>query len=952
MAELWRKLVDSADPALSALLSLNKVSISRATADITIELNASRILNRREFKKLERAFAAAFPGVQVELRVRYPALKAAVEQDVKLATGLLSELVAHESPASMPFLEWNASEWKLEEGKLTVCVTSPEGADFLKARGVDRMLEKLIFQLFSIRAQAAIRITGDDEKKIREIDQARQKELELFAEQTRTGVGAEKPRQARPAEAVLGKAISETPIPMNQLAEDSGRVVIMGEASGFECKDTKTGKSKIVKFSMTDYLGSATCKLFASGKRGQEDPQSAQAQVDALAEALKDGNWVKVRGNYRYDDFDHEMVLMVNDVMTAEKPVREDTYPRKRVELHCHTQMSTMDACASVEDLMKRAKAWGHSALAITDHGVVQAFPEAYGLAKKTGVKLIPGCEGYLINDAPTIILDPGERKFADTPFVVLDVETTGLNTATDEIIEIGAVRIENGREVGEFSQLINPGRPLPDKIVEITGITTAMLRDQPTLEQVAPDFAKFIEGAALAAHNASFDMAFIKRMLSRIGLGFDYPVLDTLTLARNLYPQSKNHKLGTLCKLLDISLVNAHRAVHDARATSLMMLKSFENLEKRRPLIHLTDLNDAFGTDAGGEAYHIILLAKNQTGVTNLYRLVSEGHLHYFHRTPRIPRGLIQKYREGIIVGSACESGELYRALVNGASQEKLEKMARFYDYLEIQPAGNNAFLVREGRLTSMDEVRALNRRIVELGDKLNIPVAATGDVHFLEPTDAIFRAILMDTKGFDDADIQPPLYFKTTDEMMEEFSYLGKEKAEEVVIDVPNRIADMIEPTEFHIRHPEGKETFQPFWPEAEGELRQRVMDRAISIYGDPLPEIVQKRIDKELGAIIGYGFSTLYMIAVKLVAKSLSDGYIVGSRGSVGSSLVAFLSGITEVNSLPPQVQAQRIRHSGTIRMWTGSARQELPGMRRADGQGRLQHSLRGVPGLQGQ
>ncbi len=913
MAELWRKLVDSADPALSALLSLNKVSISRATADITIELNASRILNRREFKKLERAFAAAFPGVQVELRVRYPALKAAVEQDVKLATGLLSELVAHESPASMPFLEWNASEWKLEEGKLTVCVTSPEGADFLKARGVDRMLEKLIFQLFSIRAQAAIRITGDDEKKIREIDQARQKELELFAEQTRTGVGAEKPRQARPAEAVLGKAISETPIPMNQLAEDSGRVVIMGEASGFECKDTKTGKSKIVKFSMTDYLGSATCKLFASGKRGQEDPQSAQAQVDALAEALKDGNWVKVRGNYRYDDFDHEMVLMVNDVMTAEKPVREDTYPRKRVELHCHTQMSTMDACASVEDLMKRAKAWGHSALAITDHGVVQAFPEAYGKAKKNGVKLIPGCEGYLINDAPTIILDPGERKFADTPFVVLDVETTGLNTATDEIIEIGAVRIENGREVGEFSQLINPGRPLPDKIVEITGITTAMLRDQPTLEQVAPDFAKFIEGAALAAHNASFDMAFIKRMLSRIGLGFDYPVLDTLTLARNLYPQSKNHKLGTLCKLLDISLVNAHRAVHDARATSLMMLKSFENLEKRRPLIHLTDLNDAFGTDAGGEAYHIILLAKNQTGVTNLYRLVSEGHLHYFHRTPRIPRGLIQKYREGIIVGSACESGELYRALVNGASQEKLEKMARFYDYLEIQPAGNNAFLVREGRLASMDEVRALNRRIVELGDKLNIPVAATGDVHFLEPTDAIFRAILMDTKGFDDADIQPPLYFKTTDEMMEEFSYLGKEKAEEVVIDVPNRIADMIEPTEFHIKHPEGKETFQPFWPEAEGELRQRVMDRAISIYGDPLPEIVQKRIDKELGAIIGYGFSTLYMIAVKLVAKSLSDGYIVGSRGSVGSSLVAFLSGITEVNSLPPHYVCPKCKHN---------------------------------------
>ncbi len=912
MAELWRQLIDSADAALSSLITLGKVQISRSTGDMTIILNSSRILTRREYKKLQNAFTGAFPAVKVNVAVKYPELKTAVEQDIKLATGLLSELVSHESPASMAFLEWNASEWRLDDGRLTICVTSPDGAEFLKARGVDRMLERLLDELFGITARTQIKITGNEEQKLREIEESRQKELELLAEQTRNAA-PEKAKAEKPVELVLGRMITDQPTPMNQLSEDTGGVTLMGEVSDFSFKDTKNGKSKIVKFIMTDYLGSASCKAFVGGKRNMDDPKSVDAQMEALTAALKDGNWARVRGNYRYDDFEHEMVLMVNDVMTASKPVREDNYPRKRVELHCHTQFSTMDACASASDLMKRASKWGHQAIAFTDHGVVQAFPEAYGAAKKTGVKLIPGCEGYLINDAPTIVSDPGDARFADVPIVVLDVETTGLNTSTDEIIEIGAVRIENGKEVAEFSQLINPGNPLPDKIVEITGITTAMLRDMPKLEDVAPEFARFIDGAVLAAHNASFDMAFIKRMLALIGLEFEFPVIDTLALARNLYPQSKNHKLGTLCKLLDISLANAHRAVHDARATGLMLLKSLEKLQERRQLIMLSDLNSAFGTDAGGEAYHIILLAKNQTGVTNLYRLVSEGHLNYFHRTPRIPRRLISKYREGLIVGSACEAGELYRAMIAGASDKKLEQIAKFYDYLEIQPAGNNAFLVREGRLESMDEVRAYNRRIVELGNRLGIPVAATGDVHFMEPTDAIYRAILMDTKGFDDADHQPPLYFKTTDEMMEEFAYLGRETAERVVIDVPNMIADMIEPTQFHIPHPEGKETFQPFWPEAEDELRSRTMNRAISIYGEPLPGIVQARIDKELKAIIGYGFSTLYMIAVKLVAKSLSDGYIVGSRGSVGSSFVAFLSGITEVNSLQPHYVCPKCKHN---------------------------------------
>ena len=912
MSDLWRQLVANADPALSEQIRLARVQISKSTGAMVIILNAARILTRKEFKVLEKAFVGAFPSVRVTLALQYPAMREAVEKDIKVATGLLSELVAHESPASMPFLEWDHAEWKLEGGKLTVCVSSADGAAFLKGRSVDKLLEELLLRLFGISAVAQIKVTGEDDKKLREIEEARRKELDMLAEEAKKGV-SDKPKCQKPSEAVFGRTIADHPIPMNELAEDTGRATVKGEVSGLEMRDAKNGQSKIATFSMTDYKGSVNCKIFLTGVKSRNDAQSVQKQADALSAALKDGLWIKARGNYRYDDFKREMMLMVSDIMTAQKPVREDVYIKKRVELHCHTQMSSMDACASVTDLFGRAKDWGHKALAITDHGVVQAFPDAYGAARKTGVKLIPGCEGYLINDAPSIVTGAGERKLAGTAFVVLDVETTGLNSARDEIIEIGAVRIEDGVEVGEFSQLINPGRSLPDKIVEITGITTAMLRGMPSVQEVMPEFAKFMDGAVLCAHNASFDMAFISRALERVGLKLDYPVLDTLALARNLYPQSKNHKLGTLCKMLDISLTNAHRAVHDARATSQMLLKSLETMNARRPVIRLADINTAFDTDAGSEAFHIILLAKNQTGITNLNRLVSEGHLNFFHRTPRIPRGLITKYREGLIVGSACESGELYRALVGGADDGALERIAQFYDYLEVQPAGNNEFLVRDGRLSSLDDVRELNRRIVELGDRLGIPVAATGDVHFLEPTDAVYRTILMDTKGFEDAEEQPPLYFKSTDEMIDEFSYLGCETAERIVVDVPNQIADMIEPTDFHIPHPDGKETFQPLWDDAADELRARTMEKAVSLYGDPLPEIVQKRIDKELGAIIGYGFSTLYMIAVRLVQKSLADGYIVGSRGSVGSSLVAYLAGITEVNSLEPHYVCPKCRHS---------------------------------------
>ncbi len=910
--ELWRQLIEKTDQSLAGCISLNRVGISRQTGEMSISLYAARVLKREEYRSIEKSLAAAFPMVPVKVTVSYPALREAVEEDVNCVSGLLSELVGHESPASMPFLQWSPNCWKLKDGVLSVNVESGEGAAFLKARGVDALLERLLNELFGIKVRASIQVHGNEEERLQQIAAQRLREAEAMAAalEIESRSATAKSGKASP-EAILGKAIGEPSVRMSEVSETSGRITVTGEVTAFEIRDTKNSQTKIVTFSLTDFTGSVNCKVFLGGKRSQEDPQSVASQVEAVSAALKEGNWVTVRGGYRYDDFKREMVLMVQDMTAAEKPVREDTAPEKRVELHMHTQMSTMDACASPTDLIKQAAKWGHRAVAITDHGVLQAFPEAFGAAKKAGIKLIPGCEAYMIEDAASIIENAGEQDFSG-PFVVVDVETTGLNPLADEIIEIGAVRIENGREVAEFSTLIDPGRELPARIVEITGITSAMLAGQPRLMDVLPDFRKFCEGAVLVAHNAPFDMAFFRRAFQQAGMPFGYPMLDTLALSRNNYPQFKSYKLGNICKQLGISLVNAHRAVHDARATSIMLLRTLEDVREHKGIDRLYQLNTAYSTDTAAQCYHIVLLAASQKGLENLNRLVSEGHLHYFHRTPRIPRSLIKKYREGLIVGSACESGELFRAVVEGRDQKTLESIAKFYDYLEIQPIGNNAFLMREGTVKDEEGLRDLNRQIVALGDRLGIPVAATGDVHFKEPTDAIYRAILMATKGFEDADCQPPLYFRTTDDMLKEFAYLGEKDAKRVVVDVPNAIADKVGEIKLFIPHPEGKETFQPFWPEAESELRRLTMERAVSIYGDPLPEIVQKRIDKELGAIIGYGFSTLYMIAVKLVTKSLSDGYIVGSRGSVGSSFVAFLSGITEVNSLPPHYVCPKCHH----------------------------------------
>jgi len=602
-------------------------------------------------------------------------------------------------------------------------------------------------------------------------------------------------------------------------------------------------------------------------------------------------------------------VIFINDLIKIPPQEREDNQDKKRVELHLHTQMSAMDAVSPVSSLVSRAAKWGHPAIAITDHGVLQAFPDAYAAGKKYGIKIIYGVEAYLINDCKPLVINGNDKDFSQ-PFVVLDIETTGLDAKKDKITEIGAVKIIGKEIVEEFQTFVNPEIPIPAQITELTGITNEMVKDAPTIEEALIKFREFCGDAALVAHNAPFDIGFIREKASPIGWEINNPIVDTLTLSRELLKDLKRHKLDVVAKHLGIKLENHHRANDDARATGEILIKLIDILEDKG-VKYLSEINIAFSHASNLnslENNHAVILVKNKTGLRNLYILVSKAHLDYFYRKPRIPKSLFIKYRDGLLIGSGCEAGELYKAMVKGAPYNEVEEIANFYDYLEIQPLANNKYLVREGHVKSEHDLERINKQIVEIGRKLGKPVVATGDVHFLDPHDEYFRRILMSCQGYDDAENQPPLYFKTTDEMLEEFKYLGEELAWEVVVEAPRRIADSIEEVK-----PIPDELYPPEIPGAEEEITKMAVENAKSIYGDPLPEIVSKRLEKELNSIINHGFAVLYFIAHKLVKKSLSDGYLVGSRGSVGSSFVATMTGITEVNPLPPHYVCPKCKHS---------------------------------------
>lgn len=714
------------------------------------------------------------------------------------------------------------------------------------------------------------------------------------------------PFECKNSELILGNEIKEKPIPLKDVNIETGRCVVWGEVFALESKETKTGEYIIMNIDFTDYTGSNTIKIFD------------RAEHKENYDKIKVGLNILVSGIPTYDKYTKELVIDAKSIIVFSKDGRKDTSKEKRVELHLHTDISSMDAVTDAKTLVKTAFDWGHKAVAITDHGVLQAFPKAMQTVddiRKNGgdFKVIYGVEAYFVDDRADFVVGKDNRSL-DDEFIVFDTETTGLVPSSERLTEIGAVRIKNGEILEEFNTFVNPEKPIPPNITKLTGITDDDVKDAPKEAEALKMFLDFIGDCPLIAHNAPFDMSFIESGLRRHNINLEFTSIDTVKICRNVLPELKKHKLDIVAKHLDVGEFNHHRASDDARVLSKIFIKLAKKMKEEYSVKNVQDIN----THLGGvdvkkqKTYHQIILVKNNTGLKNLYKLVSYAHLKYFYRKPRIPRSELIKHREGLIIGSACEAGELYRAIVSDKSHDELKEIAKFYDYLEIQPIYNNEYMVREKIVSSMDDIINFNKKIVALGEELNIPVVATCDAHFLNKSDSIFREILMAGMKYKDFANQPPLYFRTTDEMLEEFSYLGKEKAFEVVVTNTNLIADMIDKD---IRaFPLG--TFTPNIEGSDKELKEICYKKAYELYGDPLPDIVKNRLDRELDSIIKHGFAVLYMIAQKLVQKSVLDGYQVGSRGSVGSSFAASMGGISEVNPLPPHYRCKNCKHSEFI------------------------------------
>ena len=703
---------------------------------------------------------------------------------------------------------------------------------------------------------------------------------------------------------IMGKDIrADVPVKLKDITEDMGQVVTEGKIITLDTRELKSEKT-LLSFILADNSGAYSCKAFL-----------AKNKAEKTLEKISKGMCVKVKGKVQYDTYAKENIIMIGSVVKTSIKGRMDNAQDKRVELHMHTKMSTMDGMTDAKDLVKNAIAWGHKAVAVTDHGNVQSFPEAMHTAGDK-IKVIYGVECYLVNDTTNVVCGVGKGDF-DSEFVVFDIETTGLRSDKDAITEIGAVKVKNREIIDRFQTFVNPMRPIPRAITELTGISDDMVKDAPTIDSALRDFYEFIGDAHLVAHNASFDTSFIRTKAKENGMEFGFTYIDTLELARCTLSGLKNYKLDTLTKHFQVKLANHHRAIDDAAATGEVFIELLKILEEKG-VADISDINVALAGKADIKSlktYHCILLVKSQAGMQNLYKLISKSHLDYFHRHPRVPKSVLQQHREGLLVGSACEAGEVYRTILDNPynlDYDGIRNLINFYDYMEIQPLGNNAFMLREGIVESEEDLKYINRTIIELGKKSNKLTVATCDVHFLNPEDEVYRRILMAGQGFEDADQQAPLYFRTTDEMLAEFAYLGDSLAREVVIENTNKIADMIDEGIMPI--PPDKAP--PEIPNSDEILRSSTYEKAQRIYGENLPQIVKDRIDVELNSIISNGYSVLYVIAQKLVRKSNSDGYVVGSRGSVGSSLVAYMSDITEVNSLCPHYVCPNCKHSEFI------------------------------------
>lgn len=902
-------------------IKVERASLTIREKKLVCDIISDELLTEAQMDKIKQAFCQELGIQSVTLRVRYVDLQWDAGTWEQYAPHLVRRL-SEEKAAVVQCLLRDAA-WREVDGTLTVYARYG-AVEQLCRHGIDHALQEMILQETGQRINVCIcdskhksDFAKEDQERMQKLEEEMQKavpEAPLVPTQPYEAESHIENEEIEITGVLKGKRMTEDDVvKISKITGDWNSCKVRGDILGVEVRELKSGK-QLICVDITDYSSSIRLKLFEGIKTEETDEakqQRAQVKLDKLLAGLKEGQRILAEGRVTYDTYEKQLIIMPRNISTLQKQEKQDNAEKKRVELHLHTQMSTMDGMTSAKDLVQRAIQWGHPAIAITDHGVAQAFPDAFVAARGKGIKVIYGVECYLEGDRLSIVYQDTDQTL-DGSFVVFDIETTGFGQTTEAVTEIGAVKIQAGKIVDRFSTFVNPERHIPENITELTSITDEMVADAPKITQALPAFMEFCEGCVLAAHNANFDVGFLKVAAARQGLAFDYPYVDTLDLCRALFTDIKKHSLAKMVDYLHIELNHHHRAVDDAEATAEIFKVCIEKL-KGKGIGNLSEINTGLLEDNPQKAryYHAILLAKNVTGLRNMYHIISESHLKHFHRRPIVPRSLLAQYREGLLLGSACESGELYRAVLNGRGKKEISRIVREYDYLEIQPLGNNGFLLREGRVGSEEELRDINRKIVELGKRYHKPVVATCDVHFMDPQDEAFRRILMDGKGFSDADNQAPLYFRTTEEMLDEFSYLGEETAYQVVVENTNAIANQIDdiqllPDESHPPHLDG----------AEEELIEISKKKAHELYGDPLPDIVQKRMDKELHSITTYGYSVLYVIAQKLVWKSLSDGYLVGSRGSVGSSFVAFLMGITEVNALQPHYVCPQCKYSEFI------------------------------------
>lgn len=891
---------------------VENIIVHKKQKNLEVHLVSDEILQYTALQQLQNELLNQLPGVK-EVNIS-PFFNVKEKFSEKEIIEKYWENVVYEISSESPICKGIIKEayWELEQKKLLIYVKN-NTAYYMYKKGMEEKIQQCLQQQTGLQFRVMFKDVRISEQEKEELSQKQiSKQNEMIAQINAKQAEAEKIRDTQQTEAVsesimkgvlFGKEFNGTVSKIYDSKIEGEKVIIEGNLFHVETREIK-GEKYIISFDITDLSDSTTVKFFVKKNIFEKE----------LKAYIKGGSYVRVQGDVQFDKYAKEINIMAKNIMLAEPPPkRKDNAEQKRVELHLHTQMSSMDGVTNVKTYIKRAIEWGHKAIAITDHGVVQAFPDAMNAANGTDLKVIYGVEAYLIDDLGNVVMCPKGQNLYDT-FVVFDIETTGLSKENDKITEIGAVKVENGKIVDHFSTFVNPKRRLSEEIVKLTNITDDMLKDAPTIDKVLPEFLKFCGNSVLVAHNASFDVGFIRNNAEVLHIpSVDNTVLDTVELSRTLLPELKKHKLDIVAEHLGVSLEGHHRAVNDAEATAEIFIKLVAML-KQKGVTNVDEINVLASRTVNYnklKSYHAIILVKNYVGLRNLYELVSKAHIDYYFRRPRIPKSEYLKLKEGLMIGSACEAGELYRALLDNKPKEYIEEIVNFYDYLEIQPLGNNHFMVASQKIDavhSVEDIKDFNRKIIQLGEQYHKLVVATCDTHFIDPEDAVYRKVIMTAEGFSDAENQPPLYYRTTEEMLSEFQYLGEEKAKEIVITNTNKIADSIEKIK-----PIPDETFPPKIDGAEEQLKQITMEKAISIYGDPLPEIVQQRLDKELNSIIKNGFSVLYIIAQKLVWKSVADGYLVGSRGSVGSSFVANMAGITEVNSLPPHYVCPKCKYS---------------------------------------